>query len=260
MIRAVFFDVDGTLIDSVTHTIPDSAYKAIRGLKEKGYKVAVASGRDLTNLCSIRQLNRDLFDAFVLSNGTCVFNDAYECIFKQTFPAEVLQEILKFAEKEHMTLLFETGKENFIANWVNAYVEIANGYYKEPLPPVRAWRGEGVVKIDAFQRMDFDFTELLEKVEIEIDPCPTTSYDLAPAGTSKLKGIHALMEYWGFGHSDFMCFGDQENDREMILEAEIGVAVKDEKGSPELQKAADFVCEASGKDGIYLFLKEKGYI
>ncbi len=260
MIRAVFFDIDGTLIDSVTHTIPESAYKAVRGLKEKGYKTAIATGRDLTNLCSIKELNRDLFDAFVLSNGTCVFDSSYECIFKETFPEEVLREILAFAEKEHMTLLFETGKENFIANWVNEYVDTANEYYKEPLPPVRKWTGEGVMKIDAFQRMDFDFAELLEKVDVEIDPCPTTSFDIAPAGTSKLKGIHALMEHWGFGADEFMCFGDQENDREMILAAEKGVAVKDDKGSPELQKAADFVCEASRKDGIYLFLKEQGYL
>lgn len=260
MIKAAFFDIDGTLIDSSTHTIPASTCTAIKALKKRGYKTGLATGRDLVNLRSIKQLDRSLFDAFVLSNGTCVFDEAYRCIFKQTFPEEVVKEIQKFARRENITLLFETGEKNFAVNELNSYVETANEYYKEPVPPVRAWEGEGVVKMDAFQRMGFDFAELLKKVDVKIDPCPTTSYDITPAGASKLKGIHAVMEYWGFEPGEFMCFGDQENDREMVLNAEIGVAVKDEKGSEKLQEDADFTCESAGSDGIYLFLKDQGYI
>ena len=42
--KAVFFDVDGTLIDCVEKKIPASSIKAIEELRKNGYKVALATG------------------------------------------------------------------------------------------------------------------------------------------------------------------------------------------------------------------------
>ena len=39
MIKAIFFDVDGTLISFTTHKMPESTKKALFTLKEKGIKV-----------------------------------------------------------------------------------------------------------------------------------------------------------------------------------------------------------------------------
>lgn len=43
MIKAVFFDIDGTLVSFDTHRIPESAEKAIVALRAKGIKVFIAS-------------------------------------------------------------------------------------------------------------------------------------------------------------------------------------------------------------------------
>ena len=45
MIKAVFMDVDGTLTDIASHSIPDSALEAIHMAQKNGVKVCVASGR-----------------------------------------------------------------------------------------------------------------------------------------------------------------------------------------------------------------------
>ncbi len=45
MIRAVFFDIDGTLVSLKTKRCPDSTKAAIRALREKGIRVYVASGQ-----------------------------------------------------------------------------------------------------------------------------------------------------------------------------------------------------------------------
>ena len=105
-----------------------------------------------------------------------------------------------------------------------------------------------------------DFTELLKNVKLEILACPTCCYDIFPEGVSKAVGIRIIMQYWGFQADDYICFGDHENDTEMICNAKVGVAVKDACGSKELQKIAPFLCEASGKGGIYQFLMEHHYI
>ena len=67
-------------------------------------------------------------------------------------------------------------------------------------------------------------------------------------------------KYYGFNENDYMAFGDQENDLEMLENAKIGIAVKDIDGSEKLQHMADYVCYAPRKDGIYTFLKNNGYI
>ena len=44
-IKAVFFDIDGTYYDQITHRIPDSNIQAVKALQQQGYKVALASAR-----------------------------------------------------------------------------------------------------------------------------------------------------------------------------------------------------------------------
>ena len=45
MIKALFFDIDGTLVSFQTHRIPDSTVQAIRQAKELGIKVFISTGR-----------------------------------------------------------------------------------------------------------------------------------------------------------------------------------------------------------------------
>ena len=45
MIRAVFFDIDGTLVSFKTHEMPSSAVTALKKLKENGIRCFIATGR-----------------------------------------------------------------------------------------------------------------------------------------------------------------------------------------------------------------------
>ena len=60
MIKALFFDIDGTLVSFSTHLIPQSAVKAITKAKEKGIRIIVIDA----------QLDDDtIADTTVLSNN-----------------------------------------------------------------------------------------------------------------------------------------------------------------------------------------------
>lgn len=45
MIKALFFDIDGTLVSFNTHEIPSSTLAAIAEAKAKGIKIFIATGR-----------------------------------------------------------------------------------------------------------------------------------------------------------------------------------------------------------------------
>ncbi len=69
MIKAVFFDIDGTLVSFKTHRVPDSAKRAIAALRAKGVRVFIASGRQLLAINNLEDLQ---FDGYVTLNGDIV--------------------------------------------------------------------------------------------------------------------------------------------------------------------------------------------
>lgn len=260
MIQAVFFDIDGTLIDTSTHAIPTSTITAIKALRKRGYKTAIASGRDYQNMRKIKGLPLSLFDGIVASNGMCIFDHHGTCIQAHSYPKHSVECLLRYANEHHITLVFETAKKIYTANEINPYVDIANVYYQESTPPQKQWQGEDILKISCFQSLQYDFSSLEKEAGIKFLPTPTTTYDVLLPEVSKLTGIHTLMEIWGFSKGNFLCFGDHDNDIEMIQGAEIGVAVMDPLGSKRLQKIADAVCPGASKDGIYSYLKQMGML
>ena len=54
MIKAAFFDIDGTLISFNTHLIPDSTINAIKELRQQGIKIFIATGRPLSLISCLK--------------------------------------------------------------------------------------------------------------------------------------------------------------------------------------------------------------
>ena len=68
MIRALFLDVDGTLVSFRTHRIAPSAVAALKEARGRGVGVFIATGRAAGDLEVLRDLPRD---GVVALNGAC---------------------------------------------------------------------------------------------------------------------------------------------------------------------------------------------
>ena len=71
MIRAAFFDIDGTLVSMDTHRMREDTKEALFALKKKGIRIFISTGRHMQD---IRTAKGDLlegvpFDGYVLING-----------------------------------------------------------------------------------------------------------------------------------------------------------------------------------------------
>ena len=70
MIKAIFFDIDGTLIDFETHSIPESTLQTLHKLQAKGVKLCIASGRPPVQLPLLGDVfNSYPWDGYILLNG-----------------------------------------------------------------------------------------------------------------------------------------------------------------------------------------------
>ena len=98
MIKAAFFDVDGTIVSFKDHKLIPSAIEAINKLKEKNIKVFVATGRALFQLDYI--LDNLKLDGLVTLNGCNSFIDSEE-IFRAHLHKDDLYRLYEYLEKNN---------------------------------------------------------------------------------------------------------------------------------------------------------------
>ncbi|MDR1983999.1 MAG: HAD-IIB family hydrolase, partial [Prevotellaceae bacterium] len=73
MIKAVFFDIDGTLVSFKTHAVAPPVIAALRALKQRGIKIFVASGRHQSTMDNVAAIP---FDGYVtLNGGICIVEE-----------------------------------------------------------------------------------------------------------------------------------------------------------------------------------------
>ena len=72
MIKALFFDIDGTLVSFNTHEIPESTVKAIKMAKANGVKVFISTGRPKAFISSLDSIE-PYIDGYITNNGACSF-------------------------------------------------------------------------------------------------------------------------------------------------------------------------------------------
>ncbi len=81
MIKALFFDIDGTLVSMGTHTIPASAVEAITQAKRRGVKVFIATGRPYSIINNIDAI-LPFIEGYLTANGAhCIVGNevVYHC-------------------------------------------------------------------------------------------------------------------------------------------------------------------------------------
>lgn len=108
-IKAVFFDIDGTLLTD-NRMVSSSTILAINALKEKGILVGLATGRDPRFVLQyMASLGLDLAIAY---NGQYIFSRE-EVIYSQSLEPKQIEQIMEYAQTHHKDLSFGTAKGIF---------------------------------------------------------------------------------------------------------------------------------------------------
>ena len=255
--KIIFFDIDGTLYDH-DKKLPASAKQAVRDLQEKGYEVAIATGRAPFMFKDLRE-ELDI-DTFVSYNGQYVVFKG-EPIYKNALNKEALLRLTDVAvERDHPVVYMD--HENMGRNTLD----------NEDMTV-----GINSLKVDFFPSHDPNYHEgrdLYQSLLFCKDPedklykeqfpqfdfvrWHVVSVDVVPAGGSKAKGIQKIIDRLDIAPENIYAFGDGLNDVEMLETVVNSVAMGD--GREEAKKAAKYVTTNVHEDGILNGLKMVGLL
>ena len=130
--KAIFLDVDGTLVSFDTHRVPQSAIEALQQVHESGIKIIIATGRAFTDLHELEEIP---YDAVIALNGSdCVLRDGTPISRKQ-IPEKDFQRVLVLAQHYGFALAIETNKGIFVNELNPTVIELAR-LVNHPTPPV----------------------------------------------------------------------------------------------------------------------------
>ena len=106
MTKALFFDIDGTLVSFQTHVIPASTIEALTLAHEKGIQIFIATGRPTLIINNLGELqSRGLIDGYITMNGGyCYVGD--KIIYKSSIPDKDVKCIADFCEKNGFPCIF----------------------------------------------------------------------------------------------------------------------------------------------------------
>lgn len=247
MIKAVFFDVDGTLVSHKTKSIPDSAKQALINLRKKGIKVFLSTGRHIRELKKM-PTNEMEFDGYILLNGQLGLDEKQNIIFSNAFKKEDVDGLLDiFHKKEYPFVLVNA--EGHYMNFINEFVEVAMEGVSTPVPRIREYQGEELYQATVFI--------LPEKDEVFSKKLPsgckmarwgTHGADIIATEGGKAVGMKFFSELLGILPEEMMAFGDAQNDIDMIEYAGIGIAMGN--GEECLKQIADYVTSDVDEHGV----------
>jgi Cof subfamily protein (haloacid dehalogenase superfamily) len=254
--KIIFFDIDGTLLDHEKN-LPQTTKSAVQSLKDKGYIVAIATGRAPF---MYKELREELeIDSYISFNGQYIVLNG-EVFYKNPLQREALGQLTdKALSLEHPVVYMD--HDDMKANTPHhQYIEDSISTLKFSHPQHDP---DYFLTREIYQALLFCEVGEEKQYEEEFDAFKfvrwhPVSTDILPSGASKAKGIERVIEALKISKEDVYAFGDGLNDIEMLGYVEHGVAMGN--AEPETKEAARYETKDVSEDGILHGLKMLGLL
>ena len=247
MIKAIFFDIDGTLVSFKTHVISPQVISDLYALREKGIRLFIASGRHYMVMDNLQDFP---FDGYISMNGALV-NVGGRIVACRTLGAGIAREVgRRCRELDIPAVAF--CKKSYGISMQNDFTRRTFEMIKLHNVPIYSWDDlvyEDVCQFTVFADESQErryFTEGLE--EVTVSRWYPAFFDMNSKGLSKADGIAAAIAEFGIAREETMAFGDGGNDSEMLKYAGTGVAMGNSEDS--VKSYADYVTLSVDEDGI----------
>ncbi|MBQ6431553.1 MAG: Cof-type HAD-IIB family hydrolase [Oscillospiraceae bacterium] len=260
MIKAAFFDIDGTLVSLKTKVYPASTKDALARLRASGVKCFVATGRSKFEIWSERLLDGLEFDGLLTNNGQDAYAADGSLLYGKPLDPREAAAVLDWVERNGCAC-WMVSAERSVLNCHNARVLQAMEAIHTRAPELGDLR-------DMLSKPIYKIVLFLTREEMPaVMPCAPTSrmtqwyacgHDIISADGGKRSAMLEVLRRYAITPQECIAFGDSENDVEMLRAAGIGVAMGN--ATPDCLAAADYVTADCDDDGLQKALEHFGLI
>lgn len=245
MIKAAFFDIDGTLLSFSTHRVSPGTIRAFNKLHQAGVRTFLSTGRPDVLIPEMPVA----FEAKITMNGGLVFTPE-KVLLSNPIRDEELQAWLNLARDKHLCTMIFTKDNMFLAQPNEIGLKLRNQLEFEmpPVVDIDEMRGHTAYQIIAIMPGEMDSTvgELLPHCRLpRWHPYFT---DIVSFDNSKARGMEAICHHYGIPQEQTIAFGDGANDIEMLQWANIGIAMGN--ADENVKKHADLITTDVDNEGI----------
>ena len=246
MIKAAFFDIDGTLLSFKTHHMPASTVRALDALRANGIKTVIATGRSAHEFPAELQHG---FDACITINGQLCYDDA-GAFRDSPIPLSDVRSIVERARAGEFDILVSQLDGTFVsrlsANVLATAQKVGLTYVEGDLDRAYA---QPVYQFCAFVSPGDERRVLEGTTSVRTTRWTELFCDVVPKEGGKDVGVRACCERFGVTPEECIAFGDGENDLTMF--GAVGTAVAMGNAWDQVKAAADYVTDDVDSDGIW---------
>ena len=262
-IRALFIDIDGTLVGA-DETVSPGNRQAIVRARAKGVEVVLCTGRTRHTAQPVaEQLGPPLGYVVTSNGGVAMHLGTNEVLHKHLLPIPVALQIIR--------AIIAVGSEPYVyEDATSGELDGARVFYHPELP-VSAFAVAAryrpyaditnhlpfePISIGAFgapSKMRPLVDKLLHQLPdglaiIQSGSATHWGIEIFVGGVSKKLGLEALAAHLGLKREEIMAIGDHINDIEMLQWAGVGVAMQN--ALPETKAVADWITTSQSEDGV----------
>lgn len=256
MIRAAFFDIDGTLVSLDTHRIPQSAHRALELLRQKGVRLFICSGRPY---CAIDNLEGEKFDGFITVNGGICSIDG-KTILKRPIPQSDMDSWNSFLKHSSTDCFFITEDRVYMnrrSKAAESFIDLLH-FITPQIAGLDELSGTPIYQMVGLFTEEYD-SEIIQALPgCRMTRWHPTFSDIIPADSDKSHGMRAILDYLGMKADECIAFGDGTNDLGMLRYAGTSVAMGG--CCREVAQASDYITGSPDEDGILNALKHYSII
>ncbi|WP_315354844.1 Cof-type HAD-IIB family hydrolase [Hoylesella nanceiensis] len=255
MIRALFFDIDGTLVSFNTHKVAQSTIDGLNIAKERGIKIFISTGRPLSFINKLEDIEH-LIDGYITTNGSYNFMGK-SVISMHSIPKEEVLTLVDYLNKHEYPAILVGTDNTAVIN----HKPIVDRIVIDTLNITNidfSITAKTVLQQDILQITPFITQEQQDIIMPQIPHCASERWhpefiDTVNKQASKGKALSDIVAYNDLLISETMAFGDGGNDISMLLKAGVGVAMGN--ANDNVKAMANYVTSSADDDGIYKALK-----
>ncbi|MFT3680505.1 MAG: Cof-type HAD-IIB family hydrolase [Ferruginibacter sp.] len=263
MYKAVFIDMDGTLLQS-NHTVSVATKHVIHQLTSNGILVVPVSARPLHGMLPITGHVFPAHNPIVSLNGSYILQNDKIVFDAAVQPADALA-IHDEIKGEDVSVMYYSRMEWF------ADVETTLVKKEQKITPVKIiiqpfeqtveyWRqhngGVNKILIAGDKDLILEVEEKLlqqHKGKLNIYKSQPRYLEVMNPGASKTKAIQFLLNQYNITPDEIIAIGDNYNDKEMIAFAGKGIAMGN--APDDIKSVAGYVTDTNNNDGVAKALK-----